>query len=187
MNNLVDRFIHKYGRLPTEFDPDYLEMLRMSKYRVVAVPDKKPGKCANCGSCKDDGRKYVDFNLEVDWFGIVYLCGFCLKDIALNVGLFRDYEERIRTAKDELLKISNLKYQGENLSSDLAKIFEEVKAYCDNVRAVGHSSTTDTDSSKSTDNPDSQSGIDSTESGITKPDSGAGRKNVPSLTDFLAD
>src|SRR3954466_860008 len=88
-------FVKKYGKLPTEIDPDYLEMLRMSRYRILDVPDVAPAKCANCGSSKNDGRKYVDFGLQVDWYGVVYFCGLCLADIARDMGLFKQVEKAL--------------------------------------------------------------------------------------------
>lgn len=130
---LFDKFVQKYGRLPTEFDPDWLEMVHMSKYRVLAVPDVQPGKCANCGSSKADGRKYIDIGLEISWYGALFLCSLCLEDVARNVGLFDEIEEELQVAKDKLLDRKFLLERGEFLQNELTHVFEEVKEYLDTV------------------------------------------------------
>ena len=127
----VTRFVQKYGRLPTERDPDYLELLRMSKYRILSVPDFKPGKCANCGSAKSDGRNYVDFGLEVDWYGTVFLCGECLRDIAINTGMFKAYEVKILQLEEQLAARTQQSVEVEDLESAPLKTWEEVKTYFD--------------------------------------------------------
>lgn len=189
---VYDEFVKKYGRLPTEFDPDYWEMLRMSKYRILAVPDLKPGKCANCGSSKDDGRKYIDFGLEVDWFGIVFLCGLCLKDVSTNMGLFHSYEEEVQLAQLKLLKLTNLQEQGTELKETVLKTFEEVKEYFDNLRSVGDNSSSDTSSPVGTDKKSDASGVssdepstDTTKRTTAKSTTVTGSTNLPSLAELL--
>lgn len=141
--NLVERFTQRYGRVPTEFDRDYLEMLRMSKYRILTVPDIKPGKCANCGSSKEDGRGYVDFGLEVDWYGIVFLCGHCLFDIVRQMGLIRPLEDQISNLTDKLLKIKQNDSRGVDLRDNFLKIFKEVQNYISTLPATGNEPVTD--------------------------------------------
>jgi hypothetical protein len=187
MSTIFDAFVQKYGRLPTEFDPDYLEMLRMSKYRILDVPDVAPAKCANCGSTKSDGRKYVDFGLQVDWYGVVYLCGLCLGEIARKMGLFSQVEQALA---DSLVygvdKIKGLQEQGVNLHDTVVKTFKEFEEFYAGLYSFGMDR-----------NPNDPSGIGTSEaaankSGITEPKSrtskstsSSGSQDVRSLTDLL--
>lgn len=191
--DLVDRFIHKYGRLPTEFDPDYLEMLRMSKYRIVAVPDFKPGKCANCGSSKNDGREYIDFGLEVDWYGIVFICGTCLIDVANHMGLFNQLRDQLSRVTDSLLNVEKKNFQGVDLRDSFLKIFKEVQDYFAQLPAIRDVPVVD--SNDNVDKPAAieteptiatiKSAADAAKSGTTKSATGSRPKNLPSLAELL--
>lgn len=134
---VYDSFVAKYGRLPTEFDKDYLEMLAMSKYIIEPIPKFKPHKCANCGSTKEDGRKYISFGLEVDWYGIVYLCGFCLKDIATEMGLFANLQKDIELAQSRYLDYEELKQRGKDLHEDVNKMFSDLEGYYATLHLAG--------------------------------------------------
>jgi len=182
---VVDLFIKKYGRLPTEFDPDYLEMLRMSKYRILAVPDFKPGTCANCGSAKNDGRQYIDFGVVIDFFGTVYFCGFCLKDIANNMGLFQSFIDEIGMLKAELLSIKVQQKKDTNLEEKLLHIFREVKDYLDGIHSTSDDSTSDTGAVLDINTSDSESGVEQTKPRTIKSDSSKRSTDVPSLAKLL--
>src|SRR5690349_12145496 len=167
-STVFERFVHKYSRLPTEFDPDYLEMLRMSKYRILAVHDLKPGKCANCRASKDDGRQYIDFGLEVDWYGIVYLCGLCLKDIAEKMHLFVEIENRITQLENRIKSFSTLQDQGTELQDVVLKSFEGVKEYFDSLRSLRDDSFTGSDPGMGAGKESNESVPNSTKSRVTK-------------------
>lgn len=200
MTSLLERFVKKYGRLPTETDPDYLEMLQMSKYTVVDVPYYKPGKCANCGASKNDGRKYIDFGLEVDWYGIVYLCGTCLNDVAKNAGLFEGLISRIHTLEKELelekinkTSLDELKEKGDEIYESITSRFRELEEFYVSVQPPRDSSDSDPDSDPNGgEKANGEQGTDSTESGVTesnkpatKSASSTGRKDIPSLTSLI--
>lgn len=164
----------------------------MSKYRILDTPDIETSKCANCGSCKNDGRKYIDFGLHVDWFGAVFLCGRCLQDIAQSMGLFKQLEDRLAIANDSLLKIRNVQQQGVDLRADLLQTFGEVQKYFADLRITGDDPIPNTSTSVVTESPTTESGTDKVKSGTdaTKPrpvksTSSSGSKNLPSLADLL--
>lgn len=136
MTSLVDRFIHKYGRLPTERDPDYLEMLQMGKFRVVDVPDAQPGSCCNCGASKRDGRTYIDIGRHVEWYGAVFFCGLCLAEIATAVGLFKRYEDQILSLMSENSRLQTLHDQGDTLYSQVKHVFKEFEGYYANLHSL---------------------------------------------------
>ncbi len=149
--NIVEEFVRRYGRLPTEFDKDYLELLRMGKYRVLTAPElKKPSKCSNCGSTKED-RKYVDFGLEIDWYGIVYLCTLCLTDVAKNSGIFDDITSEMRGLVAEVKDKRYLEEQGERLHTKMEALFLEFKDYYDSLRSIRNKSDFNSDSDMGTD------------------------------------
>lgn len=186
MDPKVQKFLEKFGRLPTEVDPDYLEMLRMGKYQVTDVPMYKPGKCANCGSAKNDGRRYVDFGLEVDWYGTVFLCGLCLKDVAQTMGLFAELEAEIEKLKKTSFDIDVLREQGFHLQDTVLKTFEEVKEYHARVHSLGDSSSPDDGSDVvPVETAEAESTADESKSGITKSPTSSGRKNISSLAELL--
>jgi len=61
----------------------------MGQVQVVDIPEVLPQVCSVCGSGRlDDGRKYVDTGLSLDYYGIVYFCTICLDQIVRQVGSF---------------------------------------------------------------------------------------------------
>lgn len=50
--------------------------------QILNIPIAAPGTCVICGSPGDDKRKFIDFNLTIDYFGVVYFCTFCFSEIA---------------------------------------------------------------------------------------------------------
>jgi hypothetical protein len=187
MTTPFKKFIELYnGRLPTERDPNYLELLRMSKYRILAIPDVKPTKCANCGSTKADGRQYIDFGLDVDWFGTVFLCGFCLKDIAQAMGLFSDSEEKLKAAIDDKVSLLSLQTQGDRLYDKFTELIKEFETYYASLHSVRDDpSTTASDSVVGNETAADREGSAKTKPRTTKPTSSSGSKNLPSLADLL--
>lgn len=189
--SLLERFVNQYGRLPTEVDPDYLEMLRMTKYIIKDYPEVNPAKCANCGSSKKDGRMYIDFGLTVDWFGVVYLCGFCLKDIATAMGLFDELEEKLKTLAALRFEDEDTKLRGEELYQKVVKTFEEFREFYGNLssdRQFNHESTSGANPNVGSDQT-AKTTISETHSGskqrTTKSTPVSGSKNLLSLTEFL--
>ncbi len=200
MTSLLEKFVERYGRLPTEVDPDYLEMLRMSKYHVVDRPAGSPGKCVGCGSTKIDGRRYVDLGAQIDWYGGVYLCGHCVKEAANNLGLFDEDRELI----EELRKVINdknfVESEAVRLQEVVLRTAKEIKDYYGdlpvNLRSPDDSGNyTESDlvveeNSPGSDSSDSNTGkteptTNRTKSGTAKSTSGSGRTNVPSLAKLL--
>lgn len=167
----------------------------MTKYRILDAPDLKPGKCANCGSCKKDGRKYVDFGLEVDWYGIVYLCGHCIHDIAktMQASLVDKLETELKAMVEKAVTLEEVQEEGQQLFEKIVESFKEF-----NELYVGQfgATTTDSDSNSSpsvvSSETSGESGVNKTESGTTETKqrttqsaTGTGRKNVSSLAELL--
>lgn len=47
-----------------------------------------PGKCAGCGKFSNDD--FLDFGLELEFYGVVYLCRDCLTEAAMTFGFRPD-------------------------------------------------------------------------------------------------
>ncbi len=184
--NIVDKFIKMYGRLPTEYDKDYLELLRMTKYRILAVPDVTPAKCSNCGSSKEDGRKYIDFGLIVDWYGVVFLCSLCLDDVAKAIGLYKEYEDKIAYLNEVIAEHGDLYMQANNLNETLVRTTEELKEYYVSLSALNSGGDTARRNSLVTESSESsESNSHQTESRATEPSPESGRNNFPKLAELL--
>lgn len=177
------------GKLPTETDPDYLELLRMSKYRIKEIPDFSPGKCANCGSAKEDGRKYIDFGLMVDWYGTVFLCGYCVKNIATEMLLFQPLINEIGKLKHELLNLRLLQQKGEDLEDKILHTFKEVKEYFEslhsNLPATSDSSSVGNVTSMVDEEATAESVPDETKQRSSKPSTSSRPSSVPGLKQLL--
>lgn len=192
VKDLVDSFLGRYGRMPTERDPDYLEMLRMSKYRILDMPQVSPSKCANCGSSKIDSRKYIDFDLLVDWYGVVYICTICLFDIAKQSGLFLQFEEKISDLEKTILGIRENEFATKKLQASLLKTIEEVRDYFVGLYPVGDdsspggtSSVESSDKSVESTSTSHEQNANSAEQRTAKSTSGSRSKNVRSLAELL--
>ena len=189
-----EAYIKKYnGRLPTERDPRYLELLNMSKYVVQDAPNSQPGKCANCGASKNDGRKYIDFGLYVNWYGTVVLCGLCLTDIADNMGLFDYYKNKIEEITNEALKREKLQEQATFVVADVVGAMEGVKDYLTNVHSInddlGVNSSADvgvdSTANESANESENNSTVNESKSRTTKSNSSRRSADVPSLASLL--
>lgn len=189
---IVDRFIKMYGKLPTENDSRYLELLNMSKYRILDRPMIKPAKCANCGAHKEDGRKYIDFGLDIDWFGIVYLCTLCLKDIALNSGVFDDFRTQIIQLEAKVATLQSVRNEGENIANHITELRKELEYYDASLRTIRNDSASgsvsvlgyDPQSANSSTSEPDKNATDSDQR-ITESSSGTGRENLSSPSDLL--
>lgn len=53
-----------------------------SRLTVLANPELAPGVCFLCGSAGDDKRKFIDFGKNIEWYGTVYICTFCIVEVA---------------------------------------------------------------------------------------------------------
>lgn len=59
-----------------------------SRFRILDQPYSLPSKCAFCGiGHNEDGRRqFVDTGLDLDWYGVVYICTNCFIEIAQTLG-----------------------------------------------------------------------------------------------------
>lgn len=84
-------------------------------------PPCQPGCCAMCGSTT--GR-FIDFGLQLDWYGAVYFCWDCITQIANALEYINQAQWKpIKAYNDELRVINNnLLDQNEALRNELASM-----------------------------------------------------------------
>lgn len=170
----------------------------MSKYKIYDEPTFKPSKCCNCGSAKNDGRKYIDLGLEVDWYGTVYFCGRCLFDIATAMGLFKAYDDALAEAKAEHITRERLLEEGELLRDKMLKTLKEFEDYYTNLQLLSpEPDTSSSDSVGASETESDKLGNEASlhrdeqntpESKLATPKSTpvSRRKDVPSLAELLS-
>lgn len=175
----------------------------MTKIFLNDEPLMSPGKCANCGASGRD-RKYVDFGLTVELYGVVYICSICVGE------LFRlfNFEPvatnlKFKTLQSHVTVLETSKMEVDNALTRFGDKVETLRrelAHIHNVVSNSSGSTTgniDPDevldsSSREVDNAIDNSRVenDSTKprksnKSATKSATGSGRPNVPSLAELL--
>lgn len=153
---------------------------------IVNHPEALPQQCANCGAARSD-RKYVDFGLSLDFYGVVYLCSICVEEIASAFGLVVEVEQQeeyegLQERYAELDEAnSSLVAENERLHGILGS-----KYFDHNVSTQSLSSS----DSRTGDESEADTGTERTRrSGNTRSSesrSVRGSKDVPSLEDFLS-
>ncbi len=150
-----------------------------SKFRVLDYPSSLPSKCAVCGNPGGDGRKFIDFGFDLDFFGTVYFCSICLNE-CVNT-LEYPSPEQWNYAKEENERLANSlrKLEAENvaLRVSLSQLnFLGVLPY--SSEAPSGSETITSKSNVSDGKTDSQEGSDNSRSNESPDESRS--KNVSS-------
>jgi len=81
-----------------------------SRFAVLDRPMLPPGVCAVCGS---PSNPVIDFNLSVEWFGVVYFCLVCLNAAAEKAGLYEARQIQVKLNRD---LVGNLAVLAANLT-----------------------------------------------------------------------
>jgi len=84
------------------------------RFQLVDSP-ASPGKCAVCGYSASgenepsNRRQYLDFGMELDFYGAVVICTECLTEVAVGMGYIVPEEADRLTAESERVKAENAK------------------------------------------------------------------------------
>lgn len=108
---------------------DFADIIRPAagaKFKILDTPVALPGYCAVCRSGKNDGRKYVDFDFDLDWYGAVYFCSHCLTECVYYLGWLNPDKHK------ELLEILA------GLQEEISLIKEENVRLRDVISALGY-------------------------------------------------
>jgi predicted esterase len=84
-----------------------IELPVTSRFKVSNNPDIAPGYCCVCHSTGGDGRQFIDFGMQLDVYGAVYFCTFCVTELASAAGFvakeyFNKVQDECRKALIEL-------------------------------------------------------------------------------------
>ena len=94
----------------TEIEPvdvqQIAEEFPNSRFKITNVAILNPGICLVCRSAGGDGRQFVDFGKTVDFYGVVYVCTFCVAEVAQILG-FTNNNEQIVAAHNETVQLYN--------------------------------------------------------------------------------
>lgn len=68
-------------------DPEkFAEENPNSRFRILNAAILAPGTCILCKSAGGDGRQFIDLGIQVDWFGAIYFCTYCIGEAATLLG-----------------------------------------------------------------------------------------------------
>jgi hypothetical protein len=56
----------------------------VSRFKLLERPLAIPGKCVTCGAVD---RPVIDTGWNIDYYGVVYFCTFCLTEVATVIGM----------------------------------------------------------------------------------------------------
>lgn len=111
---------------------------------IHGSPPALPGKCVVCGAVQCDNG-FVDTGWEIDFYGVVYFCANCIREVLAVVGFlpvdsFKELTRRLleQRAKVEALQIEN----------------EELRRGLDSLASIGWGTISGSDSDSSGDSID---------------------------------
>lgn len=89
---------------------EILKLHPSGRIKLLDSPVALPGKCAICGSIGGDGREFIDFGFELDYYGVIYFCSFCFSETAGSLGYippsaWKISEEEITEATNKVSKL----------------------------------------------------------------------------------
>lgn len=94
------------------------ELSPQSRFSVHDTPPLLPGTCfiCNIGSGVDD-RKFLDFGKQLKWYGAIYFCSECVREIAEALNFYpAEVMEMLLESNGELVKSnSDLKAEMESI------------------------------------------------------------------------
>lgn len=93
-----------------------LEVNVSGRFHVLDQPYSAPSKCAFCGlGHNNDGEvRFIDTTLDLDFYGVVYICSNCLNEIAESLGYISNdkwiglkYEREAIHDENEIVRAEN--------------------------------------------------------------------------------
>jgi hypothetical protein len=93
--------------MKTEFQ--LKELSPQSRYSIHTAPPKAPGKCFICSTGGGvDERKFLDFGKQLKWYGAVYFCSECIREIAEALGYYpAEIFKLLTEANSELIQAND--------------------------------------------------------------------------------
>jgi len=100
----------------------------MSRVQVLDNAPVAPGTCILCGSSGGDGRKFVDFGMQIDWIGAIYFCTECFGEVSRAIGYIpvAEFDAINKEIKSVQAAADIHAYQNKRLMDALGIIFSEL-------------------------------------------------------------
>lgn len=145
------------------------EEFPQSRFRITNEPVLNPGICVVCGSSGGDGRQFADFGKTQDWFGVFYLCTFCLAEVAKMMGFatYGNYNKLFGQYEKALLNYGNANLEIERLQEQVnaARILLR-NCHCDNSDLISNDNIPDAVVVEDSEGSEGSSDDDSESSGV---------------------
>lgn len=95
------------------------------RVQVIDVPIALPGKCVICGYVGGDGRKFVDFNWQMDWYGAIIFCENCMTEVMETINYVHEdkYNKLALEHKELTEKLLSLEKVNQELKNVLRDAF----------------------------------------------------------------
>lgn len=116
-----------------------------SKVRVLDAATALPGTCVICGSPGGDGRKFVDIDMDIEYYGAVYFCSHCMNQVAQALGCLMPEDVDILRSQYEGLQQDRLEARNKEKLVDefLANLFSLGAVYRSSVDHLTSTSISD--------------------------------------------
>src|SRR6267154_5195941 len=85
------------------------ELSPNSKFSVHDHPLLPPGSCFICNTGDVDDRKFLDFGKQVKFYGAIYFCSECIREIAEALGFHPSEMLYALLAANEEFSIENVR------------------------------------------------------------------------------
>lgn len=105
-----------------------------SRVNLLDTPILQPGVCCLCGSSGDGKRKFIDFGKQLDWYGAVYFCSECIREVSevcefIPVASFNKLHKEYRELQ---IKYDQLEVKYRSIDNALRSVFHGDYTICDN-------------------------------------------------------
>lgn len=151
-----------------------METMNLSRFQIINPNQMQaPGKCAVCG--KFSTGTYIDFGMELDFYGVVYICvEDCFQELA-------NLQEYYSPGQHKMLMA-----ELQDKRDELNDAYDKIEAYenaLDGLRragyvtSVGSSDVVDAEQSVEVEGPDDQKS-DATESGSVESSDESGHSDL---------
>lgn len=89
------------------------------RFKVLDQPYSLPSKCAFCslGHNQNGTVSFIDTTLDLDFYGVVYICSTCLTEIAASLGYISPdaWEKIVEDSTNSLIRCERLQAENDGL------------------------------------------------------------------------
>jgi hypothetical protein len=104
-----------------------LDQQGSNKIQITEHANVAPNKCANCSfSGREPGRFFIDFGVDLEFYGTIYLCTSCFAECANIIGWISPTEaDRLKLRDAELTAEFQRLKEFENKYVSIASYFDD--------------------------------------------------------------